>query len=169
LIGVCYTSVDRELQAIQKKPAKAGRCNISKNGRCGVKFGNTRCAWGYCSKFNWCGTTAQHKATQQPAFNASSHCVKKQAKKQPKCNLSKNGKCGPSHGGTICPVGWCSKAGLCGTSKLFKANNLRDFSASHVCSAKTEMKRKAKKAKKKAVKKAKAKKAPVKKAKKVVK
>merc|ERR1711862_1066689 len=159
--GVCYTSVDRELQAmVQKQPVKAGSCNLSKNGRCGAKFGNTRCAWGFCSKFNWCGTTAQHKATHQPAFDASPHCTKKAAKKQPKCNLSKNGKCGKANGGTICPVGYCSKAGTCGTDKMHKATKQIAYSASKQCSAKTHLKRKIHKANNKAAKKA-AKKAQV--------
>merc|ERR1712048_395641 len=154
LLGVCFTLVDRELQAVvQKKPVKAGSCNISKNGRCGVPFNNTRCAWGFCSKWNWCGTTPQHKATHQPAFDANPHCTKKAAKKQPKCNLSKDGKCGPANKGTICPVGYCSKAGTCGTDKLHKATMQRDFSASKLCSAKAHMKRKIKKAAKKAAKK----------------
>merc|ERR1712072_730834 len=154
VLGVCHTTVSRELQApVQKKPAKAGSCNLSKNGRCGVPFGNTRCVWGFCSKWNWCGTTAKHKATHQPAFDASPHCTKKSAKKQPKCNLSKDGKCGKAHGGTICPVGWCNKAGTCGTDKMHKATMQRDFSASKLCSAKAHMKRKIKKAAKKAAKK----------------
>merc|ERR1712072_1133563 len=154
VLGVCHTTVSRELQApVQKKPAKAGSCNLSKNGRCGVPFGNTRCVWGFCSKWNWCGTTAKHKATHQPAFDASPHCTKKAAKKQPKCNLSKDGKCGKAHGGTICPVGWCNKAGTCGTDKMHKAEAQRDFSASKLCSAKAHAKRKVKKAKKKAAKK----------------
>merc|ERR1712151_89889 len=155
VLGVCYTAAVRELQApVQKKPVKAGSCNISKNGRCGVPFGNTRCAWGYCSKGNWGGAPPQHKATHQAAFDASPHCTKKAAKKQPKCNLSKDGKCGKAHGGTICPVGWCNKQGVCGTSKMFKANAVRDFSASKLYSAKAHAKRKVKKAKKKAAKKA---------------
>jgi len=154
LLGVCYTSVDRELQAmVQKKPVKAGSCNLSKNGRCGAHFGNTRCPWGYCSKWNWCGTTLQHKKTHQAPFDASPHCTKKAAKKQPKCKFSKDGKCGLPNGGTICPVGYCSKANLCGTDKIHKATKQAAYSASKLCNAKAHMKRKIHKAKKKAAKK----------------
>merc|ERR1712072_1018908 len=153
VLGVCYTSAYRELQApVQKAPVKAGSCNLSKNGRCGVPFGNTRCPWGFCSKWNWCGTTPLHKKTHQPPFDASPHCTKKAAKKQPKCNLSKNGKCGPANGGTICPVGYCSKAGTCGTDKMHKAEAQRDFSASKLCSAKAHAKKKVEKVNKPALK-----------------
>merc|ERR1711881_138066 len=65
-----------------KKPA-APKCNLSKNGRCGPKYGNTICPAGYCSKWWWCGTSKLHKSTQQPKYNARSGC-KKVAAKAPK-------------------------------------------------------------------------------------
>merc|ERR550514_995410 len=53
---------------------------ISKNGRCGKAFKNTRCAGGYCSRWNWCGTSALHKRTHQAAFDARK-CPTVKAKK----------------------------------------------------------------------------------------
>merc|ERR1711881_748920 len=102
LLGVAYTySLDRELQALMPK------CNLSKNGRCGPTFGKTICPSGYCSKWWWCGTSALHKSTHQAAYDAKPGCAAK--KPAPKCNLSKNGRCGPKYGNTICPAGYCSK------------------------------------------------------------
>merc|ERR1711988_1178900 len=49
--------------ALKKKAAP--KCNLSKNGRCGPKYGNTICPSGYCSKWWWCGTSALHKSTHQ--------------------------------------------------------------------------------------------------------
>merc|ERR1712193_428238 len=63
-----------------KKPA-AKKCNVSKNGRCGAKFGHTICAWGYCSRWNWCGTSKLHKSTHQPKYDARKECAAKKAKK----------------------------------------------------------------------------------------
>merc|ERR1711937_301301 len=60
---------------------KAIKCNVSKNGRCGKAFGNTICAWGYCSRWNWCGTSALHKSTHQAEFDAKKACMKKKEKK----------------------------------------------------------------------------------------
>merc|ERR1719379_1428743 len=53
---------------------------ISKNGRCGKAFGNTRCAGGFCSKWNWCGTSALHKKTHQAMYDGR-NCAKKVVKK----------------------------------------------------------------------------------------
>merc|ERR1712216_1074142 len=57
---------------LKKKVAKkaAAKCNLSKNGRCGPKFGNTICPSGYCSKWWWCGTSALHKSTHQVKYDA---------------------------------------------------------------------------------------------------
>jgi hypothetical protein len=88
---------------------------VSKNGRCGKAFGNTRCPTGFCSKWNWCGVSALHKKTHQAAFDARK-CAKaagKKAKKPAKktgkkvaagCKLkvSKNGRCGAKYGKTRC-------------------------------------------------------------------
>merc|ERR1719450_1498299 len=86
---------------------------VSKNGRCGKAFGNTRCAGGFCSRWNWCGTSALHKKTHQAAFDARK-CPKKATikvkvtkkpavkivKKVGACALkvSKNGRCGKAFG-----------------------------------------------------------------------
>merc|ERR1711957_97000 len=63
-------------QAVQK-PKAASKCNVSKNGRCGKSFHNTICPAGWCSKWNWCGTSALHKKTHQVAFDAKKACAKK--------------------------------------------------------------------------------------------
>merc|ERR1712021_2642 len=97
----------------KKVVKKVVKCNVSKNGRCGKAFHNTICASGFCSKWNWCGSSALHKSTHQAAFDAKKSCavkkavkkvvvkkaakkvvVKKVAKKVVKCNVSKNGRCG---------------------------------------------------------------------------
>merc|ERR1711881_416797 len=146
LLGVAYTySLDRELQALMPK------CNLSKNGRCGPTFGNTICPSGYCSKWWWCGTSALHKSTHQAKYDAKPTCaakkavkkvVKKAAKKAAKkvvkkaaakCNLSKNGRCGPKFGNTICPSGYCSKWWWCGTSKLHKSTQQPKYNARSGC------------------------------------
>merc|ERR1740139_434244 len=47
---------------------KSCALNVSKNGRCGPTYQNTRCAGGpttYCSKWSWCGGSALHKSTMQ--------------------------------------------------------------------------------------------------------
>merc|ERR1740138_255920 len=53
---------------------------LSKNGRCGKAFANTRCASGFCSRWNWCGASALHKKTHQAAFDARK-CPAKAAKR----------------------------------------------------------------------------------------
>merc|ERR1739848_790022 len=75
---------------IAKKGAKKApaKCNLSKNGRCGPKYGNTICPAGYCSKWWWCGTSALHKSTHQVKYDAKPGCaakkvVKKVVKKAP--------------------------------------------------------------------------------------
>merc|ERR1712164_8705 len=118
-------------------------------GRCGPKFGNTICPSGYCSKWWWCGTSALHKSTHQAKYDAKPACaakkavkkvVKKAAKKvvkkvAAKCNLSKNGRCGPKFGNTICPSGYCSKWWWCGTSALHKSTHQAKYDAKPACAA----------------------------------
>merc|ERR1740139_1870166 len=58
------------------------KCNVSKNGRCGPKYGNTICPAGYCSKWWWCGTSALHKSTHQVAFDAKKACSAKKTVKK---------------------------------------------------------------------------------------
>ena len=144
LLGVVYTH-ERELQSVN--------CNLSKNGRCGKSFGNTICVAGYCSKWNWCGTSALHKRTHQPAFDAKPACAsKKPLPKKKACNVSKNGRCGKHFGSTICPAGYCSRWNWCGTSALHKSTHQPAFDAKAAC------KKAVKKVEKKLVKKAGAKK-----------
>merc|ERR1711912_229088 len=63
---------------ISKKVSAACKLAVSKNGRCGKAFGNTRCtkAGVYCSKWNWCGTSALHKRTHQAKYDGR-NCGKK--------------------------------------------------------------------------------------------
>merc|ERR1711957_421237 len=194
------------------------KCNVSKNGRCGKHFKNTICPAGWCSRWNWCGTSVLHKSTHQVAFDAKKRCakiskvvvkkvvkkivlhakkaakkiakahpkkakkmvkkakksakkmvkkakkaakkvVKKTAKKvvkkaAPKCNVSKNGRCGKSFHNTICPAGWCSRWNWCGTSALHKKTHQVAFDAKKRCAKKSKVViKKAKKSAKKMVKK----------------
>merc|ERR1711988_1271644 len=92
------------------KPHPSCKLALSKNGRCGKAFKNTRCASGFCSRWNWCGTSALHKKTHQAAFDARKCPAKAVPKKRkvvikkkksttkkahPSCRLavSKNGRC----------------------------------------------------------------------------
>merc|ERR1712087_472518 len=128
-------------------------------------MGNTICPKGWCSRWNWCGTSSLHKSTHQAAFDAKPACsakkvvlkAKKVAKKVIKCNVSKNGRCGKPFHNTICAWGYCSRWNWWGTSALHKRTHQPAFDAKPAC-----MKR-AKKVVKKVVKKA------VKKAKKIIK
>merc|ERR1712185_138151 len=168
---------------------------VSKNGRCGKAYANTRCPAGYCSRWNWCGTSPLHKKTHQAAFDArkcpkakaakkvTKKTVKKPVKKIVKkvhagCKLrvSKNGRCGAKFGKTRCTRAgvYCSRWNWCGTSALHKRTHQALYDGRN-CGAKVVKKRvvkkvvkKAKKAKKarKVVKKAKKAKKVVKKAKK---
>merc|ERR1711904_526000 len=63
----------------------------------------------------------------------------------PKCNLSKNGRCGPSYGNTICPSGYCSKWWWCGTSALHKSTHQAAYDAKPACAAKKVVKKVVKK------------------------
>merc|ERR1712139_457559 len=135
---------------------------VSKNGRCGTKFGNTRCAGGYCSKWNWCGSSALHKKTHQAKFDAVKCPSKKPVapKKNVGCSLkvSKNGRCGRKFGNTRCAQAgsFCSRWNWCGKSKLHKKTQQRRFNYRR-CGAKLRVKvrvvKKAKKTKKAAPKK----------------
>merc|ERR1712151_221779 len=119
--------------AAKKPAAKKVKCNVSKNGRCGKAFNNTTCAWGYCSKWNWCGTSKLHKSTHQAKYDAKPAC--KAAKK---CNVSKNGRCGAKFGNTICAWGYCSKWNWCGTSKLHKSTHQPKYDAQKACQTKAK-------------------------------
>merc|ERR1711881_44537 len=68
--------VVKKAKKVVKKAKKSQFCSlkVSKNGRCGKAFGNTRCtkAGVFCSKWNWCGTSALHKKTHQPKYDGRS-------------------------------------------------------------------------------------------------
>merc|ERR1712019_297996 len=82
-------------------------CRVSKDHRCGKDHNNTICDAGYCSKWGWCGNSDLHKSTQQKEFNANEKCKGHEYKEKPKCNWSKNGRCGPAFDNTICKKGYC--------------------------------------------------------------
>merc|ERR1712139_205412 len=60
-----------------KKVVKKGKFSrwcklrVTKNGRCGRKFKNTRCAsrGQYCSRWGWCGRSSLHRRTSTKRFN----------------------------------------------------------------------------------------------------
>merc|ERR1711874_385064 len=83
LIGIACS------QAVVKPKTKCH--TISKNGRCGKSFKNTQCAIGFCSKWNWCGTSSLHKKTHQLEFDAKPACSAK-AKPVKKAVVSKKTK-----------------------------------------------------------------------------
>merc|ERR1712146_700284 len=59
---------------------KVLKCKISKNMRCGPKFNNTICPFGWCSKWGWCGVSKLHKSTHQINFDAKPQCKKHKKK-----------------------------------------------------------------------------------------
>merc|ERR1712183_927781 len=81
--------------------------------------------------------------------------VKKAKKAAPKCNLSKNGRCGPRYGKTICPAGWCSRWSWCGFSRLHKIRSQGPYNAKKACMKTKKAKKVVKKVIKKIIKKAK--------------
>merc|ERR1712151_1137194 len=56
---------------------KVIKCKISKNMRCGPEHNHTRCPFGWCSKWGWCGTSKLHKTTHQLAYDATPACKAK--------------------------------------------------------------------------------------------
>merc|ERR1712115_253821 len=81
----------KNIKKVAKKAAKkaAAKCNLSKNGRCGPKFGNTICPSGYCSKWWWCGTSALHKSTHQVKYDAKPSCAAKKVVKKVAVKVTK--------------------------------------------------------------------------------
>merc|ERR1711972_737031 len=77
LLGViCYV----DAQALSKPVPKP----VSKNGRCGPHFGNTRCTPGaYCSRFDWCGGKASHGNPSTHGYKGAYDGVTKPAAKKP--------------------------------------------------------------------------------------
>merc|ERR1711935_260268 len=67
---------------------------VSKNGRCGAAFKNTRCGTNakvFCSRWGWCGTSALHKSTHQRQSDGRRCTVGKVVKKIVK-KITKRGK-----------------------------------------------------------------------------
>merc|ERR1712194_905035 len=67
---------------------------VSKNGRCGSRFGRTRCPGKSenqvsCSRWNWCGVSKLHRSTDQKVYHT--HKCAKVAKKVTK-KIVKKGK-----------------------------------------------------------------------------
>merc|ERR1712007_219723 len=93
-MGVVKKAAKKVKVTLKKKAAKkvvkkaAAKCNLSKNGRCGPKYGNTICPSGYCSKWWWCGTSALHKSTHQVKYDAKPACAAKKAVKKPKVKVT---------------------------------------------------------------------------------
>merc|ERR1711998_345955 len=60
------------------------------NGRCGARFGKTRCtrAGVYCSRWGWCGTSPLHKRTHQALYDGR-NCGKVSIKLRVKAKKAK--------------------------------------------------------------------------------
>eukprot|EP00833_Pecoramyces_ruminatium_P002870 jgi/Orpsp1_1/1176902/evm.model.c7180000059442.1 len=145
--GVCNSTTTKKstkkttkkTTTVKKTTTKSSSAtNISTNGKCGPKNGNTICPKNRCcSKYGYCGETDDYCGTGcQSEFgrcNKTSATTKKTTTKSTKksktktttksstaTNISINGKCGPKNGNTICPKDrCCSKYGYCGTSDKY--------------------------------------------------
>merc|ERR1712178_639984 len=91
----CLIALSQSLTVAQR----SCKLKVSKNGRCGKRYGMTRCAGtkAFCSKWNWCGTSALHKKTHQALFDArkcavAKKPVKKTVKKVKKAKKAKEAK-----------------------------------------------------------------------------
>merc|ERR1711988_1412527 len=95
---------------------------MSKNGRCGKAFGGTWCRNSWCSRWNWCGTSALHEKTAQAAFSwqkkwaccfakkAVKKVVKKAMKKVVKKVVKKSvKKAKKAVKKSTCDKAWCAK------------------------------------------------------------
>merc|ERR1711912_187760 len=115
-------------------------CKMSKNGRCSPAHGHTVCTGGYCSRWGWCGTSSLHKSTRQTNYDSNtSSCTKPVTIKT--CKMSKNGRCGPSHGHTVCTGGYCSRWGWCGWSSLHKSTHQADYDSNTKSCTKPSLRR----------------------------
>merc|ERR1712139_415328 len=80
--------VKKPVKKIVKKVSAGCKLRLSKNGRCGARYGKTRCtrAGVYCSRWGWCGTSALHKRTHQPLYDGRNcgKVVKKRVVKKAK-------------------------------------------------------------------------------------
>merc|ERR1719230_65142 len=70
IIALCLASVMSA--PVFKNPAKCGK--VATNGRCAGAGGNGRCAWGYCSRWSWCGTGVLYTQWGQSKYNAMGGC-----------------------------------------------------------------------------------------------
>merc|ERR1711907_454129 len=92
LLGVALS------QSVKSKSGVDCRLKVSKNGRCGKRYLNARCNFGYCSRWGWGGTSPAHKRGSQKKYNfakCGKKVVKKVSKKggKPKAKVtSKKGK-----------------------------------------------------------------------------
>merc|ERR1712113_732351 len=77
LLGVALS------QSVKSKSGVDCKLNVSKNGRCGKRYLNARCNFGYCSRWGWCGTSSAHKRGSQKKYNYAK-CGKKVSKKATK-------------------------------------------------------------------------------------
>merc|ERR1712113_726571 len=74
LLGVALS------QSVKSKSGVDCKLKVSKNGRCGKKYLNARCNFGYWSRWGWCGTSPAHKRGSQKKYNFAK-CGKKVVKK----------------------------------------------------------------------------------------
>merc|ERR1739848_131269 len=95
------------------------------NGRCGKDFG-TRCAWGYCSQWGWCGMPSAYRTNGQTKYDSNMAC---ELRKCPP--VSNNGRCGPSYG--RCPWGFCSQWSWCGMQAIYRTNGQTKYNSSQFC------------------------------------
>jgi hypothetical protein len=79
-VFACLIALSQSLSLAQR----SCKLKVSKNGRCGVKFGKTRCAGSkaFCSRWNWCGTSKLHKKTHQALYDARKCSSKKKVVKK---------------------------------------------------------------------------------------
>lgn len=108
----------------------------STNGRCGSRHGGATCRQQplgatCCSKHGWCGSSPDACGKGcQPVFGTckdvpepglSTKATTTTTRKTQPTNISRNGRCGPKHGGTTCILEpgatCCSGAGWCGRTK----------------------------------------------------
>merc|ERR1712076_329234 len=86
------------------RPTNCASYKITKDQRCGPKFGNTYCGKNRkCSKWSWCGTSSAYNNgySKFDGNKVPSRCLTKPTN----CasyKITKNQRCGPRHGNTYC-------------------------------------------------------------------
>ena len=114
------------------------RYKITKDQRCGPKFGHTYCGKGRkCSKWSWCGTSSAYNNgySKFDGNKVPARCLAKPAPKpKPAKNpckafpVNQNWLCGKQHKNTYCKPGYnCSKIGQCGTGVAYTRNGQKKF------------------------------------------